>query len=196
MVTSNHFSFADVPTEQWYYRAVTFVAARELFSGIGNNLFAPSSTMTRGMFVTVLSRLDGADVSQFDESPFLDVDIDNWYGQAIAWAAMDGVLDGGILPVDSHDTFQPYAYITREEMAVIFANYLSTRDFPLVELDVPLFYDLDHASPWARDAIQSMRTHSIISGVGGNLYNPQGEATRAEVAQIFTNLVRAIVGLS
>jgi len=32
--------------------------------------------------------------------------------------------------------------------------------------------------------------------VGGNLYSPRSYATRAEVAQIFTNLVRAIVGLS
>jgi len=195
MVASNHVFFADVSSERWYHRAITFVAARELFSGVGNNLFAPSSTTTRGMFITVLSRLGGVNTSAFDDSPFADVDIDEWYGRAISWAAMEGIICDSILG-GTMDTFRPYAYITREEMAVIFANYLSARDFPLIYLDVPLFYDINEASPWAREAIQSMRTHAIISGVGGNLYNPQGQATRAEVAQIFTNLVRAVVGLS
>jgi len=189
MVAPNFVEFADVLGGGWYFNAVAFVAARELFSGIGNNLFAPQSTMTRGMFVAVLARLDGADISLYTDSPFYDVTITQWYGQAIAWAANAGI-------VGASNVFRPAASITREEMALIFANYLAIRDFPLVESAVYEFYDLNLASPAMRDAIQTMRRYSIIVGIGDNLYNPQGEATRAEVSQIFTNLVRAIVGLS
>jgi len=196
MVNANHISFEDVSPDAWYYSAVTFVAARELFTGVGHNRYAPQATMTRAMFVSVLSRLDGISSADYNVSPFADVAIGNWYGAAIAWANAEGIIDEGILHGSAAGSFRPHDDITREEMAVIFANYLAIRDFPLVYLDVPQFYDLNEANPWSREAIQEMRQHAIIAGVGHNRYNPQSYATRAEVAQIFTNLVRAIVGLS
>jgi hypothetical protein len=195
MVSYSHIEFTDVSADRWYYNAISFVSARGIFSGVGNNLFAPQSTMTRAMFITALSQLDGTNLELFDYSPFGDVEVERWYGTPIAWAKFEGIICDGILGDNPHN-FSPNANITREEMAVIFANYLAIRDFPLIELDVPQFYDLDQASPQARNAIQAMRRHSIISGVGGNRYSPQSHATRAEVAQIFTNLVSAIVGLN
>jgi len=189
-------SFNDVSHAAWYYDAVSFAAARELFSGIGGGLFAPQANMTRAMFVTVLARLDGADLARFDESTFGDVDINEWYGSAIAWAMMVGVINHGILADNTPNTFQPYANITREEMAAIIDSYLEVNNFSLTAIDAPQFADINEASPWARNAIQTMRRYSIIHGIGDNNYNPQGQATRAEVAQIFMNLVRAIVGLN
>jgi len=144
----------------------------------------------------VLSRLEGISAADYSTSPFTDVAIGNWYGAGIAWAFSEGIINEGILQGSPAGHFRPHDDITREEMAVIFANYLSARNFPLVRKDVPEFNDLNEANPWSRVAIQEMRQHAIISGVGGNLYNPQRNATRAEVAQIYTNLVRAIVGLS
>jgi hypothetical protein len=196
MVAPNVVNFTDVSVGRWYYRATNFVAARGLFSGVGDDRFAPASAMSRAMFVSVLSRLDGVDSANYAVSPFTDVAIGNWYGAGIAWAYSEGIINEGILYGSAAGEFRPHDDITREEMAVIFANYLAIRDFPLVELAVPYFYDLHEANPWSRVAIQEMRRHAIISGVGGNRYNPQSYATRAEVAQIFTNLVRAIVGLS
>lgn len=195
-VSSNIVNFTDVLAGRWYYPAVNFVASRGLFSGVGNNLYAPQSTMTRAMFVSVLSRLEGIYNGDYISSPFNDVDMSQWYGAGIAWASAEGIIDTGMLSGGTVEQFRPHESITREEMAVIFANYLSIRDFPLVELDVTEFYDLSEAAPWARNAIQEMRRHAIIGGIGHNLYNPQSYATRAEVAQIYTNLVRAIVGLS
>ena len=202
IVSSNLVTFADVSPAAWYHRAVTFVAARGLFAGVSYNQFAPHTTLTRGMFITVLSNLDGIDLEDIDgslytHSPFDDVNIGEWYGPPISWAYQAGIIEPGML-LGSPSAFRPHDNITREEMAVIFANYMAIRDFPLNlnEINAPEFYDMDQASPWAREAIRTMRGHSIISGVGDNLYNPQGEATRAEAAQIFTNLIRAIVGLS
>jgi|GEM_PF-1285247 len=194
MVRPNLVTFTDVQSGAWYHSAVTFVAARELFAGVGSGLYGPASHMTRAMFLTVLSRLDDINPANYVASPFADVNIGAWYGSAIAWANAEGIINSEMISAASE--FNPNNNITREEMAVIFANYLAIRDFPLVHLDVPAFDDLHEANPWARVAIQEMRQHAIISGVGGNLYNPQYFATRAEVAQIFTNLVQAIVGLS
>ena len=191
MIASNFMEFTDVPQDSWYFSAITFVAARELFIGVGDNLFVPQTNMTRAMFVTALSRLDG--ITDFNTSHFLDVDIERWYGSAIAWASEEGIIDAGILSGGASGMFRPNDYITREEMAVIFSNYLAIRDFPILESNVQEFYDLNQASYWAQDAIQIIRSSSIVHGVGDNRFNPQSNATRAEVAQIFTNLIRAII---
>ncbi|MCL1844150.1 MAG: S-layer homology domain-containing protein [Defluviitaleaceae bacterium] len=188
MVAANEVDFYDVSADAWYHAAVSFAAARLLFSGVGNNLFAPQMNMTRGMFVSVLSRLEGINPDSSDVSPFADVDINAWYAPGIAWAFAQGILP----PISGLSA--PHEYITREEMAVIFANYISARDFPLVDNDAEIFYDMYQAEYWARDAIHAMRRHAIIHGVGNNLYNPRGVATRAEVAQIFKNLIKAMVG--
>ena len=189
-----HVAFYDVSEQAWYYNAINFVAARRLFEGVGDNRFAPAQTMTRAMFVTVLSRIDGINSADYTNSPFTDVDIVTWYGPAVTWARQSGIIDDGVLYSIPSGEFRPNENITREQMAVIFANYLAVRDFGIIEIDVPQFYDISDASPWAREAIHAMRTHQIIQGIGENRYNPLGDATRAEVAQIFTNLVNVIVG--
>ena len=138
--------------------------------------------------------MDGIDPTHYTESPFTDVKISTWYGPAVSWAMHSGIIDEGILSSGTLGKFQPLDNVTREEMAVIFANYLRFRGFALNSTTVPEFNDIYHASDWAEEAINAMRRYSIIQGVGGNRYNPRGEATRAEVSQIFTNLVGAIVG--
>ncbi|MCL2457050.1 MAG: S-layer homology domain-containing protein, partial [Defluviitaleaceae bacterium] len=195
MVATNDINFNDVAPGIWHHEAVSFAAARNLFSGMGRNSFEPQTNMTRAMFVAVLSRLDAADLSAYNRSTFIDVEIDSWYGSSIEWALQNGIIAPEMVLGFGLSYFNPTANITREEMAVIFANYLSKRDFPITTINAPQFDDLDEASSWARDSISNMRRHSIINGVGHNMYNPQGIATRAEVAQIYTNLVRAILGL-
>jgi hypothetical protein len=178
----NRVRFNDVNFGQWYYPAIGFAAARELFAGIGDNQFAPQSHMTRAMFITVLSRLDNA---QYEAGA-------NWYSGAINWAQGEGIIPEAM----NAGGFDPHSNITREEMAAIFANYLAIRDFEIPELEVGEFADISESNPWAAEAILQMRQYGIIHGQGDNLFNPRGLATRAEVSQIFTNLVRAIVGLN
>jgi len=184
--------FADISADGWYYDAVAFVAARGLFEGVGDNLFAPQANMTRAMFITVLARLDGINLQPFDYSPFWDVAINRWYGPAIAWALMAGIIGQDAA---NPGAFRPDDNITREDMAVFIANYLANNDFPLAAADVSQFYDILDAAPHARPAILAMRRYSIIHGMGDNTYYPRGLATRAQVATIFRNLVNAVVGL-
>ena len=192
----NRVDFDDVSPNAWYFDAISLVAARRIFVGVGENTFAPDSPMTKAMFITALARLDDFNPAAYDASPFTDVSIDSWYGTSISWAFNAGIINDGILHGNQPGTFRPNDNITREQMAVIIANYLSANNFPLNPLeDVPVFADIDLAGYWAQDSIQAMRRYSIVSGVGNNLYNPSGESTRAEVAQIFSNLIAAILGL-
>ncbi|GHV14490.1 hypothetical protein FACS1894219_10590 [Clostridia bacterium] len=189
----NHVEFIDVTTDKWYYNAISFVAARKIFIGVGGSRFAPDITMSRAMFVTALANLDKADLSTYKNSPFSDVSINAWYGPYVAWAAQIGIINEGILSRCKPGNFNPEDDITREEMAVIFANYIKAKGLILAERRVETFTDLEQASDWGREAIQVMREHSIVDGVGGNLYSPKSTATRAEVAQIFRNLISAMI---
>ena len=186
--------FSDVPEKEWFFEAVSFVSSRALFIGVGDGLFMPKGTMTRGMFLTVLARLDGADLSKYKVSPYSDTDIKLWYGQSVAWAAEAKIIDSGILSGCEPGTFLPGSEVKREEMAAMFANYIKYKNLPLKAGKTPEFADIGEASAWAREPINAMRSLGIINGIGDNLYNPKGAASRAEVAQIFKNLIYAIAG--
>jgi hypothetical protein len=49
-------TYTDVSSGSWYYDAVSYVTGKGLFNGTSATAFSPQSTMTRGMFVTVLGR--------------------------------------------------------------------------------------------------------------------------------------------
>jgi hypothetical protein len=67
--------FKDVKESDWFYEAVKFTNRNKLFVGTGIDTFSPNIPMTRGMFVTVLARVDGADLSGYTDSKFTDVDM-------------------------------------------------------------------------------------------------------------------------
>jgi hypothetical protein len=76
----------------------------------------------------------------------------------------------------------------------MFANYIQIRELSLPAEPETEFYDAAEASNWAQGAIRTVRSHGIIQGTGNNLFNPKGESTRAQMAQIFTNLVSVMIG--
>ncbi|MCL2151515.1 MAG: S-layer homology domain-containing protein [Oscillospiraceae bacterium] len=195
MIGESKISFTDVAENAWYYRAVSFGAARKLFEGVGNNLFAPQGTMTRAMFITVLANFDGEDVSKYTNSPFTDVNIESWYGTKVTWAMENGLLDGGILVGTEPGTFDPNGFMTREQLAVLLDNYITYKDLTVPEVtgNALEFSDIEQASEWSRSSIRNMRTYGTLAGVGNNLFSPKGETTRAEMAQILYNLISVLV---
>ncbi len=180
--------FTDVRESDWFFNAVMIVYEQGLFAGTSATTFSPNAPMTRGMFLTVLARLDGADLSGYNMSPFDDVEITEYYGRPIAWATDKGIVTGV-----GNGKFAPDKSITREEMAVMMYNYIQKtgKNLPAT-LNLPIpFADEADISPWAKEAVSVMQAYGLINGGGGNRYNPQGTATRAEVAQIFLNYLNA-----
>lgn len=152
--------FDDVFENDWYYNAVCFVANKNLFNGVGNNLFSPNSQMTRAMFVTVLWRLCGSPDTSHAE--FDDVSGDMWYSEAIGWAQEYNLVKGV-----GHNKFSPDAAITREQLAVILMRHSCVED-------------TCNAMDWAVDV--GIILGSLINGV--SCLNPDGLATRAQVAEV------------
>ena len=187
-LVTNLVSFTDVPETFWGYKAITFTAARELFEGVGNDLFKPDGTMTRSMLVTVLGRLAGIDPADYaGKSDFTDVD-DSWYGPYVAWAAENGVVEG-----IGNGKFAPDDPITREQLCTMLVRYLGISDLNMPNVEDPAtFSDQTQISDWAAEAVECFRLSGIVEGFAG-AFRPQWNATRAEVSTVLARLITSIL---
>ena len=170
--------YTDVDTTQWYHEGVDYVIANGMMNGTGTNIFEPNATTTRGMIVTILYRLEKEPAA--GTSPFTDVDADQWYAKAVAWAAANGVVNG-----TSPTTFNPNDPITREQMAAILYRYASFKGYDVTgKADLAGYTDASQISAYAKDAMSWANKAGLIGGVSATTLQPQGSATRAQVATI------------
>ncbi|WP_417187233.1 MBG domain-containing protein [Agathobaculum sp.] len=151
-------SFDDVKPTEWYADAVRCVVEKGLMSGTGTDAFSPDGTTTRGMLMTILARYAGADTTGGA----------NWYEKGMAWAQSAGISDG----------CAPEAGITREQLVTMLYRYA---DVPEAGGTLDAFADADTVSAYAVDAMRWAAANGIVNGSHGRL-NPQGNATRAQVA--------------
>lgn len=163
-IIDNTKTFSDTATH-WGSDAVTFVAARELFSGTSETRFSPDDNMTRGMLMTVLARYENVDTNGGSV----------WYEKGVAWAVAQGLSDGT----------NPNGQISREQLATIIYRYAQSKGIDTTAGgSLERFPDAGSVSDWAREAMSWAVGNGIISGVGGVTLDPSGNATRAQVATI------------
>ncbi len=183
--------FTDTRTDDWFYEAVEFVTDRGYFVGVSDTLFAPHKKMTRAMFVAVLARLDGVDMSAYTGTDFNDVPANAYYAPAVKWASENGIVKGY-----SASVFAPEKPVTREEMCTIMYRYckytgldttIRNRDF------MKRYVDADQISPYAKEAVEWAIGIGLIHGTSGTTIDPTEYATRAQVAQIIKNLSDKVV---
>ena len=167
--------FIDVAPNAWYKDAIQYAYDNGLMTGVSATEFAPEATTTRAMIVSMLARLENVTTAQ--AAGFADVD-DEWYATAVNWAANVGVVNGY-----EDNTFRPNQPITREQLAAILMNYAAC-----IGQDVSNRADLtsytDQPSTWAEEAMSWAVAEGLISGVTADTLQPQGAATRAQVAAI------------
>lgn len=174
-------SFMDVKTSDWFYSAVEYMVDNSLMGGTSTTTFSPYTTLTRGMVAQILYAMEGRPAAE--GSYFTDVADNAWYADAVNWAASEGIVAGV-----SESTFAPDTAVTREQLALILFNYVNRPETPSAELT---FSDADSASAWSVDALKWAVGSGLISGKDNNMLDPQGTATRAEVAQIIANFIQA-----
>jgi hypothetical protein len=170
----------------WAKTSIKTVYDKNLFKGVTDTSFQPNAPMTRAMFVTVLGRINGADVSGYKETEFKDVPIGSWYGGYVEWASQNGIAAG-----ISEDRFGPNTPITREQMATILTNYCKYIDKgPVGAWAIQLKYtDLDKISEWANEGVMFSTLKSYITGYPDGSFGPQQKATRAETAVIISRFL-------
>ena len=168
--------FVDVAAEDWYGDAVAAVYAQGLMMGTAEDTFAPELAATRGMVVSILYRLAGSPTVSAEV--FEDVTADDWYGQAVAWAASEGIASG-----TSAETFSPNAAVTREQLAALLCNFSAQQGMDTTaRSDLSSFDDAATVSDWAQDTVSWAHAEGLLAGTSATTLSPQGEATRAQLA--------------
>ena len=164
-------SFTDVPAGSWYEEAVNYVHEKGLMNGTSSNAFSPNASTTRGMIVTILARVEGVNTNG---TP--------WYAAGQKWAMDNGISDGTNMP----------GVITREQLATILYRYAKQKGYDVSKsAALTAFSDADKVSGYASEAMQWAVAEGLLQGSNGKL-DPQGSATRAQVATILMRFMEKI----
>ncbi len=176
--------FTDVSEKDWFYNDAMFVYKNGLMLGTSKTLFSPHGTVTRGMMATILWRMEGS-LAPKDENSFTDVEAGMWYADAITWTTANGIFAGY-----SKDKFGPDDPVTREQLTAIFYRYADYKGYKLtVTGNLDKFEDADKITDYAKTVMQWAVGNGLIKGKSENLLDPQGTATRAEIAAMLHRFV-------
>ena len=187
IVTADGTEFYDVTGSNWAYDYVDFASIREIVVGVGDNLFEPDGSLTRAMFVTMLGRMHG-NLGAYDKHSFTDVESGSWYEEYVSWAAHNGIVEG----YDS-EHFAPDDKITREQICTMIDRYMKYEGYNAVAETADKFTDDAQISDWAYDSVEAIKNLEIVVGYEDGSFRPQGVATRAEAATMFTRLIYTLL---
>jgi len=172
------FPFTDVRQSDWFYNNVYYMWDNKLMNGTSQTLFSPNSPLTRGMVVTVLYRMEGEPNAAGLNMPFPDVAADQWYTDAVKWAAENGIVLGHF-----NGLFAPNDNVTREQLAAILHRYQKFAEkIPPNTAEARAFTDADSISDYAKEDVNVLVMQEIITGRPDGSFDPRGNATRAEFA--------------
>jgi len=179
--------FKDVKSA-WYKTAVDYVTSHGFVSGVSSNQFGVGTSVTRGMFVTILARMAGVDTStaanKAAATKFTDVAKGKYYAAAVKWANDNGIVSG-----TSATTFGPENAISRQDLCVMIVNYANFMGIKLVEKEAAVtFTDASSISKYAKAAVATCQRADIINGHTSGAFGPRDTATREQASQILYTL--------
>lgn len=173
-------AFSDVAEDAWYHPATAYVQLKGFMNGVGDNAFRPQGTMTRGMLAAVLHRMAG---SPFSDGPleFDDILAGTWFADSVVWCAEKGIITG----VDPTH-FSPNDPVTREQVALMLWRLAG---WPATD-QMAIFWDGARINEWSRLGVDWAVQAGVVNGKADGSFDPQGYATRAEVAQMLMKFDR------
>lgn len=180
-------TFEDLSDYPWAKHGVEFLASKGIVNGINDELFAPANPVKRGDFMLMLMKSLGLDGKA--DNNFNDVPEDSYYADSIGVAKELQITAG-----DGRSSFNPEAYIERQDMMVLVANTLTILDVlePATGSDILLqFEDNDEIRSYAAPSVSALVEAEIVSGKG-RLLDPCGNTTRAEAAVLIYKLFSII----
>ena len=182
-ITIDGLPFTDVAQDAWYYSVAKECYETGLINGTSATTFSPMQEMTRAMVVTILWRMEGQPKVDFNNK-FSDVSSKQWYATSISWAEKSGVVHGY-----GDGTFKPDAAVTREQVAVMLANYATYKGVYVPGTKkLNTYPDGSQVSTWAQAGMKWALTNGIVSGNGAGYLNPKKSATRAEGAAMLLRM--------
>ncbi|MBQ9557552.1 MAG: S-layer homology domain-containing protein [Clostridia bacterium] len=189
--------FTDVPEGKWFTDAVLYCFGKGYMTGTSAAAFSPSAGFTRAMFVTVLARIDNADVESCTTTSFADVAEGRWYTRTVEWAYQNGLTSGvGTDAATGKPVFGWKNEVTRQQLAQFFYTYSLKRGYAEKNKEyapIDRYTDASEVAGWAKTAVEWAVGVGLISGTTDTTLSPRASATRAQVAVIVRNFVWNIV---
>ena len=179
--------YSDVSEDMWYSDTVDYVTENGLMNGTSETEFSPNADITRGMFVTVLYRMENSPETELDYS-FTDVAADAYYAEAVAWADDNGIVTGY-----SDTEFAPEQTINREQMAAIIYRYADYKGEDTAVSGSVSYADAADISEYALTSVIWVSENRIMQGRTDNTFAPAEFTTRAEAAAVFERTHKRIV---
>ncbi|MEE0775690.1 MAG: S-layer homology domain-containing protein [Bacillota bacterium] len=179
-VSSGISKMTDVAPDRWSYEAISYCMHYDIFKGMSPTTFEPKTPITRAMFVTLLARMSGADVSKYTTSDFSDVQKGKWYTSYVQWAKENQIVNG-----ITATTFAPDQSISREQICVMLVRFCSRFSISLKARDSQTFADDNKISSYAKESVYIAKANGLVAGKGNNSFDPRANASREETATIF-----------
>ena len=182
--------YNDVSNDDFYAAGIVYVTEHGLMNGTGNSTFSPNEKLNRAQVATLLYRMEGSP-DQAQTNIFGDVPEDEWYTDAVSWAASEGIVNG-----TGDGYFSPMLEITREQLAAMIERYTEAKEIelPTAQKYVSGFKDTWYVSPYAEDGVRLVWRVGIMNGDSQYNFGPKTIVDRAEAADILMRLDRAIGG--
>ena len=176
--------FTDVPVT-WYTEAIASVYSEGIMKGKTETTFDPTAKITRAEVVTAFARVACTAIDTYGKDlPFDDTAPGQWYSESVGWAAASGIVAGR-----GDGRFSPADNITRAELASILTKFIAYMGVTLPDnAKIDSFKDADTFDSWMTAPIDAVRKNGLMQGTDGK-FNPRGNATRAEIAQVIKNLL-------
>lgn len=177
--------YEDVAEDAWYYGAAYYLKDKAVMKGTDITKFSPDEYVTRGMLAQIINNIDGKKDKVYWS--YLDVDENAWYADSVAWCSETGLMKGY-----GNNLFGPEDNITREQLVFTLYNYAKYKELGNLEttgIQLLDYSDYMSVSGYAGGAMQWALINGIIKGKDNKMLDPQGNATRAEVAQVVKNFM-------
>ncbi len=175
-------SFSDVTDKNWAKNYIELLAGKGIINGKSDSVFDPYAPITRAEFTVLLMKAVAYN-GVTEAMNFTDVNAEDWFAYSAAAAYQNGIVGG-----KGNNTFAPYDYITRQEMAKMISNVLVKENYKLSS-DVPTqFTDYSSIAIWAIRGVDTAVREGIINGMPNGTFMPTKNATRAEAATMVYQL--------
>lgn len=178
--------FTDIVWSAWYYPSVKYVYDNNIMNGVTSSLFYPNMQVTRGMVCAVIANMEGGAGRGYQI--YWDVPQGKWYSDSVNWCSRNGIVNGY-----GNGAFGPEDLVTREQLVSILHKYAVYKGYETNRrTDLGIYRDVNEISAYAYDTMSWAVASDVLSGVSYHRLNPQGTATRAELATMLMNFDIAV----
>jgi hypothetical protein len=172
-------TFDDISNYAWAKKQIEVLAAKGVINGTSQTTFAPSTAITRGDFLLLLVKALGLTATV--DSNFSDVEPSAYYYNAIGIAKKLKITTGV-----GDNKYNPKEKITRQDLMVLTTNALKIAgkvSTPGTKTEIERFSDKAGIASYATEGVATLVKEGIVVG-SGNVINPRGNTSRAELAAI------------